>query len=161
MNHYKIDIQSHDKSEVIICRKKMPYFIIAFMSIFCLAGLILPFIIMSLSDGENNGGILFSSLFFWGVGIFLLRIILWNSFGRQVIIFEKGKVSHHFNYGLFKSKITEVEKQQYHFSSVIQQDEDEGRIVMHLADNNIVSPFNLQREELNYLLEQLSNFSLA
>jgi len=58
------------------------------------------FLLMSERKGPHLG-IFLSFLFFWGIGFYLLRIILWNTFGREILTLEDDKISYEADYRFF------------------------------------------------------------
>ncbi len=56
-----------------------------------------------------NIGILFSYVIFWGIGIFLFRILLWNSYGKEILTLNMNKINYIADYKYFKDGKQELD----------------------------------------------------
>lgn len=98
-------------SELTICSKKAPLFIRLVLTLFMSVLVLIPIALIVFTWLFGEGaiiGIAFSFLFCWGLGFYLLRIILWNSCGREILNLETEKVSYIADYGLFKDGRQEI-----------------------------------------------------
>jgi len=72
---------------------------------------LLPFFIMILIISSEYGGISFgfllACLIVWIPGGYLLRLGLWNKYGREVFVVEKKKFTHYNDYKYFKDNYKE------------------------------------------------------
>ncbi len=56
-----------------------------------------------LSSGKGpHLGLVFSFILFWGIGIYLLRVILWNTYGQELLTLKKEKIAYVADYNYFK-----------------------------------------------------------
>lgn len=98
-------------SELTICSKKAPLFIRIVLTLIMSVLVLIPIALIVFTWLFGEGaiiGIAFSFLFCWGLGFYLLRIILWNSCGREILNLEAEKVSYIADYGLFKDGRQEI-----------------------------------------------------
>lgn len=66
---------------------------------------VIVFLFLSLPSGEPpQFGFLFSLIFSWLCGGYLLRLYLWNTYGREVFVIQSGKLIYYADYKLFKDR---------------------------------------------------------
>ena len=89
---------------LILKVKKAPLFgrIIVFLVAF--VSFIFPTIaiINAIISKEFQIGYVIAILVFWVIGFYMLRIGLWNTYGREIISFKDGIVEYQPDYGWFK-----------------------------------------------------------
>ncbi|MGZ5243771.1 MAG: hypothetical protein ACXWDO_01765 [Bacteroidia bacterium] len=146
------------------------------MGIFAVAFLLL--LIGLISQIENQGPgilvpILFLGLIFWFV---ILRYLLWNIYGEEIIIINKKTISYQYNYGLYQSNRT-ILKHKNLFTSIDEirsfKDVPHGKLLFFSYDDNdlpqllfestILLPLEKLKEiekEINNLFVEYFSFSL-
>jgi hypothetical protein len=94
-----------------------------------------------ISAGKGlNSGFFISILIFGLIGFYMLRVILWNTFGKEELVFYKNQCSYVANYGWFKDKIKKEPFGTINFAK---------NPVGYLEDNNytlVVEDFNGDNE---------------
>jgi len=110
------------------------------------------------------------------VSIFMVRLFLWNSFGKEVLLLEQGQFSRYYDYKLFKSEVELVtykklkakpfsgEEVSTKFEDIIDEDLmqanwKEGRLDLLLDEVSYVSPVNLAKADLLKLIQLISSFN--
>lgn len=100
-----------DSKQLVISSRKAPVFIrivlIILLSTLILIPLVVTFFTLTYGNGPHIG-IVFSFLLCWGVAFYLLRILLWNSVGREVLILNTNYISYAADYRLFKDNQQEI-----------------------------------------------------
>lgn len=88
---------------------------------------------------SNGGGITFGSVItiaiFSLLGFYLLRISLWNTFGKEIIEFNQDKITYTTDYGWFSDKVKEISVEN--LSCLIKPDESKTKGVLILEANKI------------------------
>ncbi len=113
------------------------------MFIFSFMLLTLPLfsMISYISAGKGlNSGFFISILIFGLIGFYILRVTLWNTFGKEELVFYKNQCSYVANYGWFKDKIKTEPFDTINFAK---------NPVGYLEDNNytlVVEDFNGDNE---------------
>ena len=69
--------------------------------------ILVTYFVLTKGDGPHFG-IFISYLIFWGLGFYLLRIALWNTFGKEIITLEQDKISYLADYKYFKDGLKEL-----------------------------------------------------
>lgn len=88
--------------------KQVPKIIfIFFISIAFLIPILATIIAISSEDGIKFG-IIITFILFWGSGIYLTRLLLWNVYGREVFQIEKGRLNYHVDYKYFKDNSKDI-----------------------------------------------------
>jgi hypothetical protein len=94
-----------------------------------------------ISAGKGlNSGFFISILIFGLIGFYMLRVTLWNTFGKEELVFYKNQCSYVANYGWFKDKIKTEPFDTINFAK---------NPVGYLEDNNytlVVEDFNGDNE---------------
>src|SRR5688572_30664501 len=103
MMRYKITPQQ-DGFLLEFFTKPVPLFIRVTLLTIILICAAIPVAIIALADLESPMGYIFSMLVFWLPGFFLLRVLLWNSYGREVVIFNAGRVNYFCDFKLFQDR---------------------------------------------------------
>lgn len=102
MNTRQINIEGN---QLTISARKTPLFIRIMLTLFLVIIALIPIAVtiftLTYGDGPHIG-IAFSYLLCWGVGFYLLRIVLWNSVGKEILILNPETVSYVADYKLFK-----------------------------------------------------------
>ncbi|MDR0229088.1 MAG: hypothetical protein LBI72_08505 [Flavobacteriaceae bacterium] len=114
-----------------------------------------------LSFGKNSTiGLLFFSLIFLLGGLFLFRLALWNTFGKEKIYFFKNSIQYRAYYGWYKSKLktyTLVPNKEFQFDIKRRGYEDEKRGVLHIraGSGTLLCATMLPIEELERIIVEL------
>ena len=83
-----------------------------------------------------NIGIVISYVIFWGIGFFLLRIFLWNSYGKEILTLNKHKIFYIADYKYFKDGSQELDLTDLAIE-IINEDKPEKSIGrLHLKNNS-------------------------
>lgn len=98
-------------------------------------------------------------LFFFGfVGFYMIRVQLWNTFGKEIITFEKDKVNYIADYGWFKdaSKSIQGENFEYFIEPIGYESDKIGVLVISNEDNSIECVVKMPEDELKELVDDLN-----
>lgn len=72
---------------------------------------LIPILVTYFAFAKGDGphfGLFVSFLIFWGLGVYLLRILLWNTYGKEIITLEQDKISYLADYKYFKDGLKEL-----------------------------------------------------
>ncbi|MGB0915255.1 MAG: hypothetical protein ACPGVI_04240 [Crocinitomicaceae bacterium] len=152
---------SIEGNELTISVKKAPilgrvllYFITALTSLGPIAG-----IISSLASGSGFHISMFFGLVISGlIAFFLLRSSLWNTFGKETIIFNKNELIYSADYGWFKDKIKSLPiTTELHFevNPVGYEEDNKGTLIIFNSEDGFVCTAKVDVDELNRLIEEL------
>jgi hypothetical protein len=86
-----------------------------FLAVFASAAFLAPILVtiyLFTSDIKIRPGIFLSVYIFWSVGYYLLRLILWNSFGKEVITFDEESISYYCDYKYFQANKKKISTDQ-------------------------------------------------
>lgn len=140
--------------------KKSPLFILIVMYLFSFLFFILP--IMGLTFALVNGsdfhiGFLFGIFFFGLMGFYLLRLTLWNTFGKELLIFNENQISYIIDYGWFKDslKTKEIASKTYSIKQIGYDDDDEGVLVIENDNEKIECVTKISINEIKQLIIEL------
>jgi hypothetical protein len=102
---------TYKDNERIIASESSSLFARVFLLLITIVSILIPFgatIVISISDIGFNIGILVSYALFWGIGVFLFRVFLWNSFGQEIITLQDDKIIYIADYRFFKDGRSEI-----------------------------------------------------
>ncbi|MBK7131109.1 MAG: hypothetical protein IPM74_11135 [Crocinitomicaceae bacterium] len=157
MNQFSVVSLSDETVVVSIFGERPPLLPILFLSVFVLGGMMMPILILFLVD-EFSFGLFVSMGIFLGVSIFLLRILLWNLFGKQVLEFHLDNIKHYFDYKLFHDQKLQGTAADFYFSKTSRGEED-GKLQIVYLNKNIISPFQLDGISLDELISLIQELS--
>ncbi len=96
--------------EYTIGTKKAPIFIRIFLILIMSILILIPITVIALTyENGPHMGILISFIICWGVGFYLLKIVLWNTIGQEVLTVNPEKISYLADYRFFKDGRKEIE----------------------------------------------------
>ncbi len=131
--------------------------------LFLLLPIIVFLIIMSSGNGENPLRFMHLVLLapVIGGGIFLLRMALWNSFGKEIYTFYDEKMQYIADYGWFNDSEKSMQLNEIVFLvNLKNQDDGKGSLLFADGRDEIQSVIKLPNDQLYELIETLeSNYS--
>ena len=92
--------------------KKTPLMIRFFLGLLVLVCALIPVIVLTVVALNRKGlhiGIFLAFFLFWGLGFMILRIFLWNSFGKEILYLQKDKIIYLADYKYFRDARQEIE----------------------------------------------------
>jgi len=103
-------------------------------------------------------GFLFGIFFFGLMGYYLLRISLWNTYGREDITFNGKQVSYFADYGWFKDSSMNITIDSITFSirPIGFEEDNEGALVIGSEETNIECVTKMSIKEIEELIEILT-----
>lgn len=147
-------------SKLTISVKKSPLVIRIVLSVVLLIMVLIPllatYIVLTVGDGFHIG-LAFSFLLFWGLGFYMLRIILWNSVGREILLLGDDNIEYNADYGLFKDGRKKIETNQL-ATEIIYEDEPDnpvGRLRLNSDTTAIESVIKTRLAELKELEKEI------
>lgn len=101
----------------------------------------------------------FIAFFVFGIlGFYLLRIALWNSYGRELIIFRPGQFEYVANYKWFEDGKKSIEYKSIHFlSESIPGDMLHGKLLIIHDGNAFECATKIPNSELNTIIQKLNS----
>lgn len=101
-------------------------------------------------------GILISYAFFWGIGFFFLRFVLWNKYGQEVITFNKDKIIYYADFKLFKDGQTTIKNQEITYD-IFKEIDEKGRLIIENETERIETSIKIPIKELKILIEKIKS----
>lgn len=91
-------------NQITILGSRTPLFIriiLTFVISICgLIPILVTMYMMIIGDGLHFG-LALSIIIFWGLGFYLLRILLWNTYGKEILNLDQNKIQYLADYKLF------------------------------------------------------------
>jgi hypothetical protein len=103
-----------------------------------------------------NIGIVVSYLLFWGIGIYFIRVLLWNSCGKEVLILEKDELNYYADYKLFRDNKKTLKRidLKIEIIELIIGKEKKGTLIIN---NSIETVIKIPSSEVSAIKEKIEN----
>ena len=150
----------HDNT-LVLRVKKAPLFVRSVLFFFSFLFFLLPLVGMILGLAMGQGmhiGYLIGMFFFGLLGFYMLRISLWNTFGKETITFGAHEITYIADYGWFKDGKKEKEVSDFVLFSIRPigyEDDNKGRLIIG-RDEPIHCVTKMPTPELEELIEKLN-----
>jgi hypothetical protein len=82
-------------------------FILGFIAALAFASPVIV-LIVTLISGGFKAGILVSFIIMWSIGIYLTRMVLWNTFGKEILELQDNKLNYYCDYEYFQGNRTSI-----------------------------------------------------
>lgn len=151
---------------LILSVKKAPMFVRAIMYLFSFLFFLLPLtgMILGLVMGKGmHFGYLIGLFFFGLMGFYMLRMSLWNTYGKEIIVFNQKNIEYSADYGWFKDGKKQKEldrKVEFGIRQVGYEDDQTGALVIGLDEPNIICATKMPNAELEELIDILEKANL-
>lgn len=146
-------------NELTLEAKKAPFILRAMMYLFAFISFILPItgMIIGLAAGNGFHFIYFLSIVMFGlIGFYLLRVSLWNSFGKETIRFNKEQIIYEADYGWFKDGKKEINRHvEFGIRHIGYENDNEGALIIGLDEPSIKCVTKMPNSEIELLIEKL------
>jgi len=135
-----------------------------FLAFVVVAMPILGMVLNFLDGGGFHFGFLIGLGIFSLIGFYFVRLFLWNTYGKEVIVIGKDTVSYYVDYHYFKGNQQEIAYEELVFG--IEQigfdDEKLGRLLIAADDKDYIhSSVNMDLRELEELVRKLTVVDLT
>lgn len=158
--------QYHLESNTLILNvKKGPVIVRSVLFFFAFFGLVGPLIGIGFAISSKSGlhfGFFISIFLFGLMGFYLLRLALWNTYGKEIIKFENGDIHYIADYGWFKDGRKSkplMMPLQYDIEKIGYEDENKGRIVINSGNEVIKCITTMPIPQIEQLLEELGELN--
>lgn len=102
--------QINDENNKIEIKVNKPNFILLFfIFLFCFCTFLFPFVIVLNQNIKIKFSFLITLFVFFGTGLYFLKIIIWNLYGKEVFIVKNKHLMYYFDFKFFKSKVFEIQ----------------------------------------------------
>lgn len=155
LNQYELN----NRSLIISSPKSaaIPRFLMFFFAFLSFLAPILALIATAASGSGLHAGNFISIIIFGLIGFYLLRVALWNTYGKESLHFSAESVSYEADYGWFKDKVKELPTSDLTFSFLAVGDEEEhkGVLVMTSDDQTVKCASKMPIDEIETLITEV------
>lgn len=141
--------------------KKGPFIIRAVLFVIAFLFFVAPFISIAAAAANKSGlkfGHILAPILFGLMGFYLLRLALWNTFGKEIIVFEDKTLNYVADYGWFKDG-RKIKPLEYPVQLMIQKvgyDEDnKGKLIINPKDQ-LQCVTIMSTKEIKLLIEEIT-----
>ena len=142
--------------------KKSPVFIrglLFFIFVFTAIIPIVAFVLNFINGNEFRLMSVFSLIFFGFLSFRVLRAALWNSYGKEIIVFSNNKIVYTTDFKWFKDKVKEYECNKLTFTSsrIGYEENDEGLLIIYInSEIQLNTVTKIKMPQLTSLIHQLN-----
>ena len=157
MNRYQLE-----NNKLTLFVKPSPIFVRALMFMFSFMLFILPIgsMVSYISEGKGIHAGFFIGIFIFGLlGFYLLRISLWNTYGKEIIIFNGNKCTYYADYKWFKDglKTEEFHNVIFAINPIGYADNNESSLIIEDDNSIIESVVKMSNEDIETLIRRLNS----
>lgn len=146
------------KKRILVKGAKAPLFVRIMLSVVIAICVLLPVtatvVILAMGKGPHIG-LLISFLVFGLMAFYLLRVLLWNSFGKEEIALENDAVRYLADYKYFKDGRREVPVSGIFIEWVQDSAGDNGKIIVGNQDEDFRTAIPLTAKQFNQVEEKI------
>lgn len=144
--------------------KKSPVFIrglLFFVFVFTAIIPIVAFVLNFINGNEFRLMSVFSLIFFGFLSFRVLRVALWNTYGKEIIVFSNNKIVYTTDFKWFKDKVKEYEFKKLSFTSarIGYEENEEGLLIIHIDSDSEIqlnTVTKIKLPQLTCLIHQLN-----
>ncbi len=144
--------------------KKAPAFIRVVLFFFSFLSFLLPtsgMLMSMLGGGSFHIGFVVAIFLFGLLGFFMLRIVLWNTYGVETLSINEDEVSYEVDYKWFKDGLITIEKPPIgYFIQLVGNEKDKsGVLIIDFGEEIIQCVIKMKVKELEDLIVELNEIS--
>jgi len=161
MNKNQIELKEGNPNIYTISINKSPLIIrivlLAVLIMFALIPILATYFRLSSGYGFHFG-LFISFAICWLIGFYLLRIILWNAYGKEKIEFNNKQVTYEADYKYFKDgkKVLENESITIDINKIPEEKKDIGTLTINNVSDQIITVIKLPLEELKEIEKMIN-----
>jgi hypothetical protein len=149
-----------ENNQLTLYVKTSPLLVRVFMFMFSFLFFILPIagMIGYASSGKGIHFGFFAGIFIFSLlGFYLLRLALWNTYGKEELKFSNKTVTYYADYGWFKDAMKTVDLDSLSFSiqSVGYEEDKKGVLIIGEDENTVECVTKMPISELKKLITEL------
>lgn len=154
--HYQLK-----ENQLTLKVKKAPYYIRIVFLIIAILFFTIPLIGLIFNTtlgGDFHVGFLIGMFLFGILGIYILRIYLWNTRGVEVLMWTEDNISYYADYGIFKDGKKELKIKipiQFSFQKTGYDEDNLGNLVIESEDSKLVCVTKIPIDKLDELIDIL------
>lgn len=147
-------------NHLTLSNKPSPLFVRVLILFFSLLSILLPIGGMVGSMISGNGfhfGFLMGIGIFGLIGFYLLRVFLWNSYGKETILFNNNNITYEADYKWFKDGkiIKGIDSPFFSIKPIGYEDESFGALIINSKNDRLESVVKMPINQLEELISKL------
>jgi len=160
-NRMKKNIVSVLDSEIRVIGKKINLFARSILWFFVITSFLIPIAVTVVQIILGNGlhfAILITYIIFWGIVVFMLRAVLWNTYGVEILTLKENSIEYCANFKYFKDshkefriENTEIEPVRY----IELRNKLKWTLLFKTGNENFETSLKLDKEELDIIDNEL------
>ena len=153
-------IEEGDVLNMVISQGKAPFSIRLFLGIFMLVGFLTPVISLVVSfykDLEIGFSFITTVIIGLLVGFYLLRLILWNTYGKEILMVSADRIDYHCDYRYFRGNKKSLQDRPFRFSTAYTRDEHYGKIKVENDSDAFTTQVEIPQKKLLEAIQFLSD----
>lgn len=150
-----------EDSKIVIKGEKTNIFARIFLWLLVIFSFLIP-IAVTISQiiigNDYHFAILISYIVFWGIGVFMLRIVLWNTYGEEVFCLKEKSIEYYADYKYLKDshKVFKIENSEIEPVEYIElRNKLKWTLLLKSENVNFETSLKLDKEELELIEKEL------
>jgi len=161
MNNNQIEFKEGNPNVYIISVNKSPLIVRAILLIILILFALIPVMAtyFRLSSGYGfHFGLALSFVLCWLIGFYLLRIVLWNTYGKEKLEFNDSIITYEADYKFFKDGKKELENKRLtiDINKIPEEKKDIGTLVINNELDQIITVIKLPIEKLKEIENKIN-----
>ena len=144
-----------DNNSLVIEIEKVPILTKLILNFLLAVCILMPIVVTYLLFYSGlTIGILISYAFFWGIGFFILRFVLWNTYGQEVITFNRDWIDYYADFKFFKDGLRTIKNREITYG-IFEEVEEKGRLIIENETEKIETSIKIPIKDLLILVEKI------
>lgn len=153
-----------EDNKLILKVKKVPLFILIIMYLISFLLFVLPLIGIIVALVNNNGFHIkyILTMFIFGLmSFYIFRISLWNTYGKEELIFNKEHITYSVDYGWFKDKLSTkvINNPSFSIKTIGYEEDKKGVLIIQDDNDKIECVTKMSIDAIEQLIKELIKIS--
>lgn len=116
----------------------------------------LPVLVIIFGKRDIGFGFVFTIFAFFGTGIYLLRLILWNLYGKEVFLIENQSITYYTSYKYFNDNKTVLKSKDCRFFITYSGNSSKGVLIIESNEQKLKSCIEKEEKELLKVIKDIN-----
>ena len=154
-----------DAQKIIIKHQGSPLFIrvvLLFIGLLCFLIPLVGLVVYVVINGTFHFGLIINFLFFWTLGHYIVRVAIWNSYGREILTLKADRIEYYADYKYFRdSEQILMEANNGLGIDILMDEADGGRLFIYGNEGSIETVLKQRSTILKQIQEDIFEYYQA
>jgi hypothetical protein len=149
-----------DGYRLIITTNKSPLIVRLIFAFLLVVSFLIPLVAIYFAINYVDGlqfGLIITFLIFWGIGYYILRLFLWNTYGQEILTLNSENVSYVADFKFFKDGYQELDTKDLSAEVILDQNssESKGHLKIQNKSSFIETVLKTKKADLDMLRHEI------